>query len=144
MSTIRCKFEFECPQRWSALTPTSSWGIRFCSSCNSNVYLATSVAAVEQFASEDKCVALVEDAMFRLGRPEKKDDIEPYVLIVAQAYSAKQLYLLKRVLTLGGSMADTKDIFHMKAVKIEGMGGKDALTLSVRLKAIDIDCQLIS
>lgn len=136
MSTVTCKFQFKCPKEWKELDPTPALGVRFCTSCNSNVYLALDAHEFARYAGEDKCVALVEEKMLTLGMPEKY--IEPFVLVAAQEYSEKQLYLLKRILPFYSSVVDARKTFYMREVKIEGFGEKDAWALHACLSEIGI------
>lgn len=137
MSTVTCKFKFTCPREWEELDPTPTTGVRFCNSCNSNVYLAQTSEDFEQHASENRCVALIADGMLTLGMPEGY--VEPFLLVPAQEYSGKQLYLLKRVLPFLTSVVEAREIFYMKEVKIEGSGEKDVWALHVSLSEIGIN-----
>ena len=142
MSNITCRFRFECPKQWSELDATVSPDVRFCASCESKVYLAATPADFVQLASETKCVALIQDGMLTLGMPEGY--VEPYVLVPPQAYSDKQLYLLKRLYPIANSVVQMKEKFHMKEVKMEGFGGHDARSLQACLQAIGIVSTVIT
>lgn len=111
--------------------------VRFCNSCNSNVYLAQTSKDFEHHASENRCVALIADGLFRLGMPEGY--VEPFLLVPAQDYSSKQLYLLKRVLPFLTSIVEARETFYMKEVKIEGFGEKDLWVLQACLSEIGIN-----
>jgi len=44
-----CEFEFECPKKWANLDETNVKSVRYCSSCNRNVFLSVTT---EQFTSK--------------------------------------------------------------------------------------------
>ncbi|MET3135333.1 hypothetical protein AAKU55_005641 [Oxalobacteraceae bacterium GrIS 1.11] len=100
--------------------------------------MATTTLAFDQYAKEGKCVALMEGKDLRLGMPDGSKYAEPLLVIIPQEYSAKQLYLLKRILSLSDSIEGVKIMFYMKEVKLEGISEKDALILITRLNAIGI------
>lgn len=136
MSTISCKFKFECPQEWSTLDSTPTPGVRFCNNCKSNVYFASTPVEFEHFAREDKCVALMRDDVLMLGMPDGYSD--PYLLVLAQEYSLKQLYLLGRLTGLGTAVLELRDTFYMKEVKFEHLTMADALARQAAFAALGI------
>lgn len=142
MSIVTCQFKFKCPRGWNELDSTSNAKVRLCTSCDSNVYLAVTSSEFEQYARENKCVALVEDGMLTLGMPEGY--VEPFVLVAPQEYSEKQLYLLKRVLPFCRSVVEARKMFYMREVKVEGFGDKDAWALQTSLHEIGINSTVSS
>ncbi len=136
MPTITCNFKFKCPQEWNQLDATETEGVRFCTSCDSNVYLVTSSAEVEQHARDNKCVALLNNTVMMLGMPEGYT--EPYLLVLAQEYSMKQLYLLRRIWPHLTSVPKTREQFYMKEVKFEALGMAEALAHQAALRELGI------
>jgi hypothetical protein len=51
-----CGMSFVCPLKWSELEPTEQRAERFCSQCNERVYYVTTKEALQNFASQGKCV----------------------------------------------------------------------------------------
>ena len=47
---IACQFSFRCPRTWDRLTPTDEMGIRQCSECERDVYLARTQADYRQYS----------------------------------------------------------------------------------------------
>ncbi|UTY59814.1 hypothetical protein [Massilia sp. erpn] len=122
MPPVICKLKFKCPNEWANLDRTSFREVRFCTEFQSNVYFAQTQSDFEQFASEGKCIALIENESLVLGMPEGYS--EPFVLVPPQEYTDKQLYLLKRILPFCGSIVAVKEMFYLKEVKIEDMARK--------------------
>lgn len=56
IENCRRLFNFRCPKRWEALTPTVEDGVRFCPSCHKNVYLCETPADLKRRANQ--CVVL--------------------------------------------------------------------------------------
>lgn len=54
---INCEFEYKCPLQWSGLQKSENEDIRFCSSCEKNVYFAHSQSELDDLATAGKCVA---------------------------------------------------------------------------------------
>jgi hypothetical protein len=54
---INCDFEYKCPLQWENLPKSDSSNVRFCSSCEKNVYFAHSQNELENLAKAGKCVA---------------------------------------------------------------------------------------
>jgi uncharacterized protein (TIGR02996 family) len=52
------QFDFECPKRWEKLTTTADPAVRFCDSCQQNVYHCGSVEQAERHAWAGHCVAV--------------------------------------------------------------------------------------
>jgi uncharacterized protein (TIGR02996 family) len=50
-------FKFKCPKRWSQLTPTPRDTIRFCESCQREVFFCSSLSDIRYRASRAECVA---------------------------------------------------------------------------------------
>lgn len=65
---INCEFEFKCPLQWESLQKSEDDKIRFCNSCEKNVYFAYSQNELDKLASEGKCVAF---------NPNPKKEFEP-------------------------------------------------------------------
>lgn len=74
--------------------------------------------------------------MLTLGMPEGY--VEPYLLVLPQEYSGKQLYLLKQVLPFCSSVVEARKMFYMKEIKIEGFGAKNVWDLQASLSEIGI------
>jgi hypothetical protein len=55
---VNCDFEFECPKEWLNLTETSSKLVKFCDSCNKNVYMCLDQKEFEDKKSQGVCIAL--------------------------------------------------------------------------------------
>jgi predicted RNase H-like nuclease len=53
-----CTFEYQCPKTWGALLKTNVASIRFCDSCERNVYLSTSTDEAWDNAKQGRCVAI--------------------------------------------------------------------------------------
>jgi len=53
-----CKFEYQCPKTWGALLKTNVASIRFCDSCERNVYLSSSTDEVRKNSGLERCVAI--------------------------------------------------------------------------------------
>src|SRR5204862_4779937 len=64
-------FKFECPKQWDRLKPTGVDGVRFCESCQQNVYYSNTIEEAQRHALVGLCVAV--DA--RLTRREADLDV---------------------------------------------------------------------
>ncbi|RLA48030.1 MAG: hypothetical protein DRR42_17145 [Gammaproteobacteria bacterium] len=53
-----CTFEYQCPKTWRALLKTNVASIRFCDSCERNVYLSSSTDEAWENAEQGRCVAV--------------------------------------------------------------------------------------
>ena len=53
-----CEFGYVCPKTWGALLKTNVASIRFCDSCERNVYLSTSTDEAWDNAKQGRCVAV--------------------------------------------------------------------------------------
>ncbi len=53
-----CTFEYQCPKTWGKLLETNITSIRFCDSCERNVYLSSSVDEAQSNAGLGRCVAI--------------------------------------------------------------------------------------
>ena len=53
-----CKFAFKCPLNWDALTETDDSEVRYCGSCEQNVYLCYDSDEAHSRAERGQCVAL--------------------------------------------------------------------------------------
>lgn len=68
--TVRnCKFAFECPQRWSELSPTESDRERFCPVCNESVHWFVSGRAAAREGA-GKCIAYADEYGEYVGKIE--------------------------------------------------------------------------
>jgi len=57
--TIRnCVFGFKCDKKWHELTATSEDGIRFCQSCQKEVYFCSSDDELAAYVRLNRCVAI--------------------------------------------------------------------------------------
>lgn len=69
LQTIR--FEFECPLKWEALTPTSDVDVRHCESCKQPVYYCETIGDARTHARQGHCVAV------DVAIPRKEGDLTP-------------------------------------------------------------------
>ena len=53
-----CIFEFECPKTWGSLQKTNIDSVRYCGSCQRNVYLSVGVAELNTNVLKGRCVAV--------------------------------------------------------------------------------------
>src|SRR5581483_4469760 len=56
------ELKFRCPLEWEQLRATDYQGVRFCDSCQRNVYFVDSVEALAIHVRERRCVAYLADA----------------------------------------------------------------------------------
>jgi hypothetical protein len=56
LPTIR--FQYECPNRWEAMSPTAEAGVRYCADCQRRVYFCDSAESVEQHVLAEDCVTV--------------------------------------------------------------------------------------
>lgn len=54
---IKNCFEFICPLKWENLEKTDSSNIRFCGSCEKQVFKATDLDTFQKLSDKNKCVA---------------------------------------------------------------------------------------
>jgi hypothetical protein len=66
---IKNCFKFKCPKDWEKLDQTDDLGIRYCSSCQKNVYFSKDEAMALDYAKQGKCVAI------RVYEPEIESDM---------------------------------------------------------------------
>jgi hypothetical protein len=61
MDILDCdwKFKFQCPQRWDQLKGGDDQTVRYCETCQRNVYLCTTHQAVGEQASQGHCVVIM-------------------------------------------------------------------------------------
>ena len=64
-----CKFAFKCPKFWSELTETHSLGVRFCDSCQQDVYRCVTDEDIASAIRHNRCVAILQDS----GEPESEE-----------------------------------------------------------------------
>ena len=57
---IKNCFEFVCPLKWDNLEKTDNNNIRFCGSCDKQVFKASDLESFSKLADENKCVAYIE------------------------------------------------------------------------------------
>lgn len=73
------QFQFECPLKWEALTPTAEVGVRQCEACQQAVYYCPTIGEAREHARAGHCVAvdiaiprkdgdLFPQRVFRMGR----------------------------------------------------------------------------
>src|ERR1044071_6851142 len=55
---VNCEFEYECPLKWEDFKKSADENIRFCNSCQKNVYFVDTQTELNKLAGEGKCVAL--------------------------------------------------------------------------------------
>ncbi len=54
----QCSFEYQCPKTWGMLLETNIASVRFCDSCERNVYLSSSTDEAQSNAELGRCVAI--------------------------------------------------------------------------------------
>ena len=54
---IKNCFEFICPEKWDNLEHTDNESVRFCGSCDKQVFKANDIKSLEKLSKENKCVA---------------------------------------------------------------------------------------
>lgn len=54
----RCEFEFECPKKWTSLTPTKNLEVRFCDACEREVFFCHTIKEAKDHARNGECVAI--------------------------------------------------------------------------------------
>ena len=54
---IKNCFEFICPEKWDNLESTDNKLVRFCGSCDKQVFKANNKRELEKLSKENKCVA---------------------------------------------------------------------------------------
>ena len=57
---IKNCFEFVCPLKWDNFQKTDNKNIRFCSTCEKQVFKASDLDSFDTLANENKCVAYME------------------------------------------------------------------------------------
>jgi len=76
-----CEFEFECPKGWANLDKTNIKSVRYCNSCDRNVFPSVTTEQFTSNALKGRCVAIPiinplstyvnrKDTGFRLGLPD--------------------------------------------------------------------------
>ena len=55
---LAVRFRYQCPNQWETLSLTQEAEVRYCGSCQRNVYFCDSVESVEQHAREGDCIAV--------------------------------------------------------------------------------------
>ena len=58
-------FRFECPLKWTDLTPTADPYVKHCAACESPVYFEIDLSMAQERASEGKCVCVPADMTSR-------------------------------------------------------------------------------
>ena len=67
------QFSFSCPKTWQSLELTNTETIRFCPSCQQNVYLCTTPSEVQAYAANGQCIAFSSSGTYSsLSFPDKK------------------------------------------------------------------------
>ena len=56
---IKNCFEFVCPLKWNNLEKTDDKNVRFCGSCEKQVFKASDLDSFSKLANENKCVAYI-------------------------------------------------------------------------------------
>jgi hypothetical protein len=59
---LNCEFEFECPMNWFDLTATKDPEIKYCETCNNDVYLCLTQEDLDAHAEQRHCIAYFRDA----------------------------------------------------------------------------------
>ena len=79
---IKNCFEFVCPENWNNFEKTDNKNVRFCGSCEKQVFKATDKKTLRELSKGKKCVAYFsgeKDAPFIMGEtvpPIYNSDIE--------------------------------------------------------------------
>ena len=58
---IKNCFEFVCPLKWNNLEKTDDKNVRFCGSCEKQVFKATDLDSFQELSDQNKCVAYIKD-----------------------------------------------------------------------------------
>jgi uncharacterized protein (TIGR02996 family) len=58
VENCQLRFAYQCPQRWEKLKRTTSPAVRFCDSCQENVYHCTTIEEAREHARCGHCVAV--------------------------------------------------------------------------------------
>ena len=53
-----CVFKFECPKTWGLLQKTNVDTVRYCESCQRNVYLSVGAAELDTNVLKGRCIAV--------------------------------------------------------------------------------------
>jgi hypothetical protein len=138
MNRITCKFEFECPKQWAELHATENKRIKFCSTCNHEVYLASSQEEFNEYAVSGKCVAIETIEWAALGVPEGSEIIEYSIYIPSQNIFGNKLKLVRDFLRSDLSLSEAKSAFNLKPIKIEGLDRGGAEEINKFLQGIAI------
>ncbi len=88
-SLIRnCKFAFKCPLTWEQLSETGNESVRFCDTCEKDVYLADDADAFSLLALLGKCVAVRDvssenagESQSLVGIPETEESFDASFVI---------------------------------------------------------------
>ena len=78
---IKNCFEFVCPENWDSFEKTDNDRVRFCGSCQRQVFKAENKETLKQLSKEEKCVAYFsgeKNTPFIMGEtiyPISNDDI---------------------------------------------------------------------
>ena len=58
MKKIVCAFEFVCGKTWDELTATASPLVKFCGTCNHDVFLCSTQNEVDEASKLKRCIAI--------------------------------------------------------------------------------------
>jgi hypothetical protein len=58
LKKIKCAFKFVCNKTWDELTPTASPLIKFCGTCNHDVFLCSTQNEVDEASKLKRCIAI--------------------------------------------------------------------------------------
>jgi hypothetical protein len=61
------RFQFRCPRQWETLAATPETGVRFCDSCQQNVYYCDTTQAVEMHARRGDCITVPQQVADSAG-----------------------------------------------------------------------------
>lgn len=142
MNEIKCKFEFECPKKWDALELTNDGEVRFCKSCDKNVYRVTTESEFNEYAARGDCVALDLVEYATLGRPEGVPYVEYSLFIYKQKITGKKLFAIREAFAPRSSLSEARLSYNMKQVKREDISKQQAIDLEKTLKEVGIDCEI--
>jgi hypothetical protein len=53
-----CEFKFQCPRTWESLALTKVHEVRYCNSCEKEVFFCTTAAELRSAIVADRCVAI--------------------------------------------------------------------------------------
>ena len=71
------EFNFKCPKKWSSLSTTEDENVKFCDTCNKDVYKCNSKEELDSNISNGRCIAILD------ATASKYDDSDDEMLMGA-------------------------------------------------------------